>query len=79
MQFGSTDKFRSVVVKIVESGRVLAKPLWVGDGPVKLVASLIKFELASLRSLSRFCQKSCNLGSAQRLKIAGGAEGLLKD
>ena len=43
------------------------------------MTSLVKFELASLRSLCRFCQKSRNLGSAHRLKTAGSVESLLKD
>ena len=51
MQSGSTDKSRCVVLKIAESRRVLAKPLRVGDGAVKLVTSFVEFELASLRSL----------------------------
>src|SRR4029077_4724602 len=38
-----------------------------------------KFELASLRSLCRFFEKSCNLGRTHRLKTVCGAESLLKD
>ena len=59
--------------------RFLAKPLRVGNGAVKLVTGLIKFELASVRSLCRLCQKSPNLGRTHRLKIVRGAESLLKD
>src|SRR6267378_5046200 len=59
--------------------RFLAEPLRVGDGAVKLVTSLVKLELASLRSPCRFCQKSRNLGRVHRLKSLCGVESLLKD
>src|SRR4029077_90446 len=70
---------RCVVLKIAESRRSLAKPLRVGDGAVKLVTRFVGFELASLRSPQRFCQKRRDLGRAHRLKSACGAESLLKD
>src|ERR1700720_4751739 len=57
----------------------LAQPLWVGNGAVKLVSRFVKFELACLRSLCRFCQKGSNLARVQRLETAGGVEGLLKN
>src|ERR1700676_1023130 len=57
----------------------LAKPLRVSDRAIEIVTGFIKLELATLRSLCRFCQKSCNLGRPHRLKTAGGTKSLLKN
>jgi hypothetical protein len=46
---------------------------------VKVVSSLVEFELAACRRLCRSCEEGCDLGRVHRLGSPGGLESLPKD